>query len=376
MKKALFSFLLLLVCATVFAQSSFNTDLLNGDVKMKELFYETALSYYKKARAEATTPAEAALAEQRIKECERAMMPVETTPSPRSSRPRLLFSDQYLETGDIYDEKTQNVKSSPGEEEYPLSLYHIEVYREALVIIRHEDPMTSQEIESLPAGTVLPLVEETDKYRLFSSGKEGESFFVFKEIHGNSYGRYRIIYREQNHQYFVLYPMALVKKRMSESPSASNKESAKGSAKEKKSDPEPKSQPDTVKVHPISFTDSWMLNFDENGERIGDSRTAPLNAREVRWLMFRFRYTCPYSFAENIRFDFKLIDPSGNLVDFPGKGTKTGYSASEVLKTIPGGGIFNLVLGSDTPGLYQKGRYKLSVWSDNVEYFAVTVELE
>ncbi len=382
MKKVLFSLLLFLVCAAAYAQSPFNTHLLNGDVKMKELFYEMALSYYKKAKSEATSPAEVAIAEQRIRDCERAMMPVEASPSSGSSKSKMLFSDQYLETGDIYDETKQDIKPSPDEEDYPLSLYHIEVYPEALVIVRHEDPTSSRIIEALPAGTVLPLVEETDNYRRYASGTEGENFIVLKEIQGNSYGQYRIIYREQNHQYYVLYPMALVKKSMNESQSSSGKASAKGkkSSKEQKTEKTPTettdSHPDTVKVLSITFTDNWMLNFDEDGERIGDSRTAPLKAKEICWLMFRFRYTCPYSYKENIRFDFKLIDPSGNLVVFPGRGTKTGYTASELLETIPGGGIFNLVLGADKPGSFHKGQYKLSLWNGNVECFAVIIELE
>lgn len=379
MKKALFSFFLVLVCSASFAQSLFNTHLLNGDIKMQESFYEMALSYYKMAKAAASTPAEAAQADQKIRACERAMMPVAEPAPAASSKRKLLFSDQYLETGDIYDEAKQDVKPSPDETDYPLSLYHLEVYRDALVILSHEDPETSREVESVPAGTVLPLVEETQKYRRYASDKEGENFVVFKEIRGNSYGRYRIIYREQNHQYYVLYPMALVKKRMNEGQSSS---AVGAPAKAKKENTEQsraakeESRPDSVKVHPITFTDNWLLNMDENGERIGDSRTEPLKAREICWLMFRFRYSCPYSFNETIQFDFKLIDPLGNLVVFPGKGTKTGYTASQVLETIPGGGIFNIVLGADTPGAFQKGRYKLSLWNDNVEYYAVVIELE
>ena len=300
--------------------------------------------------------------------------------STSSKSKKLLFSDQYLETGDIYDESIKGTKSSPDEEDYPLSLYHIEVYRDALVIISHADPSTSQEVDAVPAGTVLPLVEETNKYRRFASDKDGENFIVFKEIHGNAYGRYRIIYREQNGQYYVLYPMALVKKMMNPSQAEKASAAAKKEKTENKTEKaraaEKESQPDTVKVLPIHFTENWILNFDENGERIGDSRTAPIKAREAQWLMFRFRYTCPYSYKEILRFDFKLVDPSGNLTVFPGKGTRSGYSASETLDTIPGGGIFNITVGADTPGSFQKGRYKLSLYNDNVEYYTVFIELE
>lgn len=370
MKKVLFCFLLILSCAVSIAQTSYKQNLLNGDVKMQEHLYDMALTYYQKAKAEASTPAEASAVEQRIRACERAMAPVEEEePVVVSSKSKKLFSDQYLETGDIYDASIKNLTPSLNESDYPLSLYQIDVYRDKLVIVSHADSKTHEEVESLPAGTILPLVEETAEYRHYASGEDGESLVVFKKTRVNAFGRYRMIFREQDGQYFILFPMALVKKQMTTAPA----KKAKEEAEPKKEEP---AQAESAPILPITFTDHWILHFDEHGERIGDSRTAPIKARDAQWLMFRFRYTCPYSFKEAHRFDMKLVDPSGEPVVFDGKGAKTGYSASELLETIPGGGIFNIVVGSDTPGSFTKGEYRLSLYHGNNEYITVTFVLE
>ena len=262
MKKVLFCLLLILVCAVSLAQTSYKQNLLNGDIKMQEHFYEMALSYYQKAKEEASTPAEASTAEQRIRECERALNPApeETViVSSRSAKSKKLFTDQYLETGDIYDASIQDRTPSLDESDYPLSLYHIEVYRDMLVILRHADFRTSEEVEELPSGTVLPLVKETAEYRQYASGEDGESFFVFKKPHVNSFGKFRMIYRQLDDKLYILYPMALVKKQMAAPPAAKEKEETQPKKEEKA---------EAAPILPITFTDHWILHFDEHGERI------------------------------------------------------------------------------------------------------------
>lgn len=369
MKKALICFLLSLAFAVSLAQTAFSNHLLNGDIKMKEHFYEMALLYYQKAISVATSPDEVAEAEHRIQQCRIAMTPVQSDEVVASSNPGILFSDQYLETGDYIDQSTREIKQVSDETAYPLSLYKIEVRRDALVIISHEDQQTSQPREDVPAGTILPLVEETDNYRHFSSEKDGENFIVFKRVRGNSYGQYRFIYRELNGEYYVLYPMAYVKNRINNA----SEETSKNSRKEKADQEVNKA--DSVKVYPIVFTESWFLNLTGEGERIGDSRTAPLRARDVCWLMFRIRYSCPDSFMEPLRFDLKVMDSSGKLIVCSGQ-TTNGYSSSKVLETIPGGGIFNIAIGKDEPGSFHKGKYTLSLWCENVEYYSAVIELE
>lgn len=364
MKNTIFCFLLSLVCSVCFAQSSFSLYLMNGDVKMKESFYDMALSYYRKALSEATTPEDVSTAEQRIRECKRAMTPPGETRS--TSKTKRIFTDQYLETGEIYDKLSDEGPSSSKEEDYPLSLYQIEVFRNSLIIVSHVDQEDLQELDDLPAGTVLPLVEETESYRRFSSGKEGEHFIVLKEVMSNSYGRYRIIFREQNNQFYILYPTALIKSMINTT----------GTGESEARPTEENASEVSGEVYPVRFTDAWVLNLDEEGERIGDSRTAPLRAKDIYRLMIRFRYSCPDSFKDKLRFDFKLLDPSGALVLFSGRGTKTGYSATEELETIPGGGIFNIVVKAGSPGSFRKGTYTLSLWCNNIEYYSVVIELE
>lgn len=371
MKKAIFCFLLLLIGFVSLAQTAYSNYLLNGDIKMKEHFYEMALSYYRKALSEASSPEEVTVAEQKIRDCNRMMASVKEHEMITSSNTKLLFSDQYLETGDFVDEDTKEIRQISDEEDYPLSLYRIEVYRDALVIVSHEDEQTSTERKDIPAGTVLPLVEETSNYRRFSSGEDGENFIVFKKVRGNSYGQYRLIFREQDEQYYVLYPMAYVKKRMN-IPLAEKSQSTEKGGKEKQGE----NQVEPIITHPITFTESWVLNLDGNGELIGDSRIVPLHAREVCWLMFRLRYSCPDSFKESLRFDFKLTDSSGNLILCSGQGAQAEYSSSKVLDSIPGGGIFNIALGEDKPGSFQKGKYTLSLWCDKVKYYSVVIVLE
>ena len=315
MKKALICFLLSLAFAVSLAQTAFSNHLLNGDIKMKEHFYEMALLYYQKAISVATSPDEVAEAEHRIQQCRIAMTPVQSDEVVASSNPGILFSDQYLETGDYIDQSTREIN-------------------------RH-----------------------------FSSEKDGENFIVFKRVRGNSYGQYRFIYRELNGEYYVLYPMAYVKNRINNA----SEETSKNSRKEKADQEVNKA--DSVKVYPIVFTESWFLNLTGEGERIGDSRTAPLRARDVCWLMFRIRYSCPDSFMEPLRFDLKVMDSSGKLIVCSGQ-TTNGYSSSKVLETIPGGGIFNIAIGKDEPGSFHKGKYTLSLWCENVEYYSAVIELE
>lgn len=333
---------------------------------MKEHFYEMALSYYNKALSTASTADEAAKAEQKIRECKRAMMPPEEDRVVKSAKNKLLYSDQFLETGEIYDDISEQIVPYPDEDEYPLSVYRIEVYQNALLIISHEDEASSQEMDALPAGTLIPLEYETDTYRYYSSGNEGENFLIFKKNKGPVPGQNPNIFRVQDERYYVLFPSATVKQKMSKSQS---RESEK--AEKIESDP-----PQPVEKQPVVFTDNWQLNLDKEGEQIGDSRKENLKAREVCWLLFRFRYTCPETFTESLCFDFKLLDPSGKLLIFPGEGTKTGYSSSSVLNAVAGGGIFNIGVGRDKPGYFEKGKYTLSLWCDNLEYYSVVIELD
>ena len=367
MKKIVSTLLTVLLCAWCFAQSTFTSYIIKGDVKLKEKFYEMALNYYKQARAVASDGTETALAEKKIAECNRLMNPEPAEPSKadkaEKAKSKILFTDQYLETGDEFSMAMNEIIYA--EEQGEISLYNIEVHQDYIVILSHADGETEEQLEDIPAGTKIPMVSETKEYRKYSSGDDGE-FIVFKKAQKNDFGSYHVVLRVDGKQYLKLYSTAEIRQIMKEIQAEEEKE-----AKEEKAAPEK-----TAELLPLNFTESWALNLDADGVRLGDTRSEALRAKDVRWLTVRVRYACPEDYAHKVRVDIKITDPSGNLITIPGKGVTKGFSTYEVLDTRPGGGIFTLAFGADDPGSFAPGEYAVSLWHDDVQYYSMIIELQ
>ena len=92
-------------------------------------------------------------------------------------------------------------------------------------------------------------------------------------------------------------------------------------------------------------------------------------------MTLRMRYYCPENFENSVRFDIKVVDPSGNLVIVPGKGTTQGFTTYFVLETIPGGGIFTVAIGDDNPGFFVSGKYSIGLWNGGINYYSTVIEL-
>ena len=321
MKKLVTTLVFALFCTLCIAQSQFKSYLINGDVKMREQFYEMAISYYNKAKAVAKTGDEIALAEKRIAECYGILNPKEDETETAKHKSKILFTDQYLESGDLYSISKKEV--IPTEEGAEMTFYKLEVHHDCLIVVSHTDEEAETQIDVIPSGTVIPLVSENSEYRRYSSGKAGEEFIVYKKVLKNEFGNYHIVLRKESDNYLKLYSTAELRQLINDIQDKPN---------------EPKSQEKTqivtekqVKIIPITFTEGWYLNLDEDGFRLADSRSEQIWAKDVRWLTIRLRYTCPDNYENPARFDVKIIDPQGKVMSIPGKGVEKGYSTYEML---------------------------------------------
>ena len=383
MRRLLITMIFALLCALCLAQSPFNTNIMNGDIKMKERFYEMAMTYYKKARSLASNGEEITVADRKIAECKRIIDEINAANAAKNVKSRLLFSEQYLDSGDIYSGSIDSYNNGAivhSDEDAPLSLFVVEVYDDHIRILSHEDD-SSKELGDIPAGTEIKLIKETSKYRLFASDEAGEEFLVYKRAHNNEFGRFHVALRKVGKNYIRLYSLAEVRKVMQASESDSfkseddknreNSEQDKGATSTSV-----ESENTSKEILPISFLDYWALNLDSNNIRLGDSRSEPLKADDVRWLTLRIRYSCPENYDNPIRFDVRVETPSGQVMKINGKGVAKGYSTYEVLETIPGGGIFSFAIGSDEPGTFKRGKYVIGIWHDDIQYYSFIVELQ
>ena len=368
--------LLVFLCSICLAQTPFNSYIMNGDVKMKEQFFEMALSYYNKAKAVASTGAESALAEEKIAECVRRMTPPEpkeesdtegTLARPKS---KILFTDQYLETGDRYSFEKKAVVYS--DEDAEISLYKLEVHPDCIVILSHEDQETAQELEQLPAGLIIPLRSETNEVRRYGSEKDEAQFIVNKKASKNDFGRYHVVLRKEGNHYLKLYSAAEFRQILQD-----RQEKPKVAAGQVGEKIEPKAER-PVESFPVTFTESWFLNLDADGTRLGDSRRndTELKANDIRWLMLRARYNCPLGYNHSVRIDIKITKPDGKLLTIPGEGVFKGFSTYTVLETLSGGGIFNFAFGADNPGFFTPGRYSVDLWIGGSCNYSCEVDLK
>ena len=356
MKRIIIFNILLSICIASAAQSSFKYYLMSGDVKMEEHFYEMALDYYCKARECASTNEQAELAKLREDACKKAIAR-EKESSVKKTTNRRLLSDQYLETGDLYSIETGEIIPSETEDEF--YLYYIEVYQDYMIVARHINEDNQEEYQTTRK---LPRVDENADLIRYASGEEGEDFIVIKKKISNNYGKFQNILRIENDHAFILYASPLVKELFS-------------SEKQEENNAAPK--PSEPSVLPITFSESWVLNLDGDGIRLGDSRSNDvLYAKDICWLTARFRYKCPSNYDSIIRFDVKLISPDGHLITIDGRGRKKDYSTTAVLETIPGGGILSISIGNDLPGFFKKGKYVLSIWYNDIQYTSMIVDLQ
>ena len=345
---------------------------------MKEHFYDMALSYYNKAKSVATSGTELALAQQKIDECLRLLNPDSadsgSAPSNQKTKStsKILFTDQYLETGDRYSFEKQETIST--DEDAEISLYKIEVHADCLVILSHEDTETEQELENVPAGLVIPLVSETKDVRRYASGKDGEQFIVYKKARNNQYGRYHVILRKEDSRYLKLYATAEFRQMMKD---VQDKKSDQENQKRESKKQQTRTEQQSPRL-PIEFTEHWFLNLDADQNRLGDSRKGgnEMRANNICWLTLRARYTCPKGYERSIRVDIKVTSPSGKVLIIPREGASKGYSTYAVLDTISEGGIFNFAFGADDPGFFIPGRYIVELWIGGNLYRSCAVDLK
>ena len=384
MKHFFISIVCALICAVSFAQSSFNTNIMNGDIKMREHFYEMALTYYKNARSVAANGEETAIADRKIADCVRVIDELKEAQQVKATKSKILFSDQYLESGDVYVGSIESYDRSAvkdSDEAAPLSLYIMDVYNDHIRILSHEDSDTATELEDIPAGSIIKLTKETSKYRRYTSEDGSEDFIIYKNYSSNEFGRYHIALRKDGDRYLRLYSWAEIHQIMKESGMESGAKMIKEEGRSFETDSMNNGGADSPKlasreILPISFVDSWALNLDSNNKRLGDTRSEPLVASDVRWLTLRLKYTCPDDYDNHVRFDIRVETPSCKVMKINGKGVSKGFSTYEILETIPGGGIFSIALGSDEPGTFESGRYVIGLWHDDVQYYSLVIVLQ
>ena len=366
MRKFIIAILVSLLYLTAAAQSTFDNNILQGDVKMKEQLYEMALNYYKKAEASATTAKETILVRQKISACtaaidaskpkpEKKQQPSRQTASSTSSN--ILFSDQYLETGDLIDSLGNLVESDA---DAVMSLYTFDVYRDRLVVRNHSNWETSDEMTAIPSGSVLKLAEETSEYRRYSSAVTDDSFVIFKAVQSNESGKFRTAFHISGDARYILLSSAEVKDCLEES------------------DDEPLNESGTESPAslPIKFTEHWCLNVDEDNVRLGDTRSEPIRARDACFLVLRVKYSCPDDYVQTVAFDVRITDPDGNIIKLEDTEAKKGYTMVETLETNPGGGIFNVIFGSTQPGDFEKGKYTYEIGNGGQLYYKAVIILQ
>lgn len=370
MRKILVCLVLCLTAAVCYAQSTFETNIFNGDVKMTEHFYDMALNYYHKALQAASTGEEKRIAEEKIATCRLAIDPPVEVTAPTAKAPKVLYSDQFLETGDFlleYDEVM------PGEDDYCYSMFRLEIFRDHINIQEHID----EDGNDYLTDCVLPFVEEDDSYRYYVSEEAEAIFVISKHMKTNSYGKYYEVYRLSGGKMLILYSTpqlkAIAKKNYS-GKSASFSSLVEKIMNNHEEEPEETVQREREEL-PISFNEYWYLNLGADQVSLGDSRSENLEANGICWLTVRFRYSCPSNYKAAKRFDVKIFDPTGKLLVISGDDVKKGYSTSEVLEAIPGGGIFSVSFGSDTPGSFIKGKYIVELWYDGLQYQAAVINL-
>ncbi len=388
----------ILVCLTLtfcfglcFSQSSFNSAIINGDVKMTERFYDMALSYYMVALEQSTTSEEALLAQNKITECKNKIEEIIRKNSSDAvlKEAKVWFNDRYVETGEYKVGGSPDIYMIEGD--YSLVLFNLAVYDKCLVIL--STSKTGSEVDNTHEWdeAVIPFYQETKKYMRYRSEDGKLDFVIYKKADKNQYGTYHEAYRIEDDKYFLLSPTARIRAikeeetRRFESESSSRDNSGqKAYADEQKqsepnlTEPEAKSEEKVQTKIPrvaVSFTDNWFLNVDAFGRSIGDSRKDELMASEIVWLLLRLRYISEEQYERPIRFDIKVNDPKGNLIVLS-ENTISGYSAYRVVDIKKDGGIINIAFGKDVPGFFKPGRYTVSLWHNDEAYYYATIELK
>ena len=379
MRKLIVFLFFFILGTTCLAQKDFNSYILNGDVKMKEGFYEMAMNLYQKAKEAANNLDEIGVVNDRMNRCNEAMNPqVEIL---AKAMERCLYRDQFLETGEVLSDDG----FSAAQDGFPLTVYTIEIYNSYIVLVRHSDLETELDIRDIPSGTMLPVVEEDDEYKCYSSGKYGECFVISKKSHQTTFGLDKEVYHVVGDKWYLLYSSARLRDSIS---SQSKPEEIDDIAPAQVPAPAPTAETpgagvssspashSEVEIIPVSFTESWALNVDSDGNRLGDSRSESLDAASLRWLLLRVRYSCPDDDAEDISYDIRIIDPSGKILIFSGSSVKDGFSMSQTLTTIPGGAILNIAFGQDEPGSFVCGKYIVEIWYKGTKCYSATIRLE
>ena len=363
MKHLLSTLALLLTLSTCLAFAQQLPDEMKGDVKMEEGMYEMALSYYNKAKNAATSSAQFASIEKKIAACQEKIKETEAAQQEEQIiNTEKLVSGRYEESGSEYLFQTNEVRPHIGQ--YQKSTYDLVVYKERLMILGHVDKKTGTEMDFIPAGTDLLQREDCALYYSYKSQDDSICFIVFKAVHKNAYGEYRVILRKEGERYLKLDSMPEVKLKAQQAIAQRKRAEAEAKAKAE------------AEALPVIISDHWMLNIDADGKKLGDSRKGyVLYASELRWLALRLQYICPDDFEKILSFDIKIFGPNGKLMNISGSKPKKGYSTVESIKTVPGGGIFTVAIGGDKPGALKKGVYKFEIWHDGARYYIAEVEL-
>ena len=201
----------ILVCLTLtfcfglcFSQSSFNSAIINGDVKMTERFYDMALSYYMVALEQSTTSEEALLAQNKITECKNKIEEIIRKNSSDAvlKEAKVWFNDRYVETGEYKVGGSPDIYMIEGD--YSLVLFNLAVYDKCLVIL--STSKTGSEVDNTHEWdeAVIPFYQETKKYMRYRSEDGKLDFVIYKKADKNQYGTYHEAYRIEDDKYFLL----------------------------------------------------------------------------------------------------------------------------------------------------------------------------
>lgn len=227
------------ICISVFsyAQSEYTRHMLQGNVKYNEGLYEEAISFYQRAITSADAPADISSAKEKIAQCKKKIAernaprprksqrqpnasqdkpaesstpqktpntpakvenPVsEPAPAPAPQTPKashvLVGTFEYAEPGIYFLEIGGEWKIQDDVCSEP-SFYTLKIYEDEIRVETHIDLEGAMSVVC-PSGTVIKLTDEDDNYRLYSSGKDEESFAVSKKPFETELGSYYHVYR-------------------------------------------------------------------------------------------------------------------------------------------------------------------------------------
>lgn len=200
--------LLMLLPVFAYSQSQYSMMMLQGNTKLKEGLYEAAIEYYQKATecSDAPSGSEKIYAE-KLKLCNELIV-IRDTPAPVVEEVEEVevapaTDAQPSDTADTLDFpigkdtlvsmarycEFREVDDSLAENDSPIgSIYDLYIFGNGIVIDSHTDP-DGNELPWCPKGLTMPLISSTPTIALFSSGVDGETFYLnlekeYEEIEG------------------------------------------------------------------------------------------------------------------------------------------------------------------------------------------------